>query len=481
MNPLSTPLDLTLTDPPALRRFAVTMPPDASLTDLAQTLWVARKLAVGPDGLTIGRVFHGPTPGIHFYYPRRGVLDPRRTLAENQVDPLEDLYYWSPDSLSVTLDDIALAGEGTLGALALLLIVEVGATHFPVIIPAAAEELGEILQRQIDDLTGGETKLPDMDDAATLLINTRTGQSFSLAAPPTNLRQVFHHGDVAHLRGPDDAVPPPSQTLLDSIEIESGDASLDTTIELLDDVEIQDPLADQIHIGEEADGSSLMKNDQSTRKAITISGATLELVYGDITKQTTDAVVNAANSSLGGGGGVDGAIHHAAGRELVRASRALAPCLPGKAVLTPGFRLPARWVIHAVGPIYQNGAQGEAKILADVYTSCLTIARDSGFQSVAFPSISTGLFGYPLDEAAPIALKTCRDWLYEQGAPTLIRFVFVTDAGFNAYAAALDALDADPPASETAEADKTAAAELTLDAPTDEPELMPAPPAEEAP
>ena len=133
----------------------------------------------------------------------------------------------------------------------------------------------------------------------------------------------------------------------------------------------------------------------------------IEIIRGDITMLDVDAIVNAANSALAGGGGVDGAIHRAAGPELVRASRALAPCAPGDAVITPGFALRARWVIHAVGPIWSGGDDGEAEILRSTYDRAFAVARAQGdIRSIAFPAISTGVYGFPKPLAAEIAMDS---------------------------------------------------------------------------
>ena len=137
----------------------------------------------------------------------------------------------------------------------------------------------------------------------------------------------------------------------------------------------------------------------------------LQTVLGDITKQSVDAIVNAANCSLLGGGGVDGAIHRAAGPELLAECRMLHGCETGKAKITKGYRLPAKHVIHTPGPVWHGGNKGEAELLTSCYRSCLELASENGCRTVDFPSISTGVYHFPLDKAAAIACRTIKEYL----------------------------------------------------------------------
>lgn len=178
---------------------------------------------------------------------------------------------------------------------------------------------------------------------------------------------------------------------------------------------------------------------------VTWSGTRVVLVQGDITRQETDAIVNAANSSLLGGGGVDGAIHRAAGPKLHEECLAIRArqggCPTGQAVITTGGNLPARYVIHTVGPVWYGGERGEAELLRQAYTSSLRLAREKGLRSIAFPSISTGAYRFPIGRAAAVALGAVRDFLDgHPGAFAEVRLVLYSAADLAAYEAALQAL-----------------------------------------
>jgi O-acetyl-ADP-ribose deacetylase (regulator of RNase III) len=173
--------------------------------------------------------------------------------------------------------------------------------------------------------------------------------------------------------------------------------------------------------------------------SILIGGAIIRAIEGDITRLEVDAIVNAANSSLLGGGGVDGAIHRAAGPDLVHECRILGGCKTGEAKITGGYRLPARYVIHTVGPVWRGGVHGEAELLASCYRRSLIIAASHGLRRIAFPAISTGIYGYPLDAAAEIAVGTVG--AHVSAAPDTFDEILLVCFGAQALAAFGTALD----------------------------------------
>jgi len=166
---------------------------------------------------------------------------------------------------------------------------------------------------------------------------------------------------------------------------------------------------------------------------VKINKGILSLIEGDITKQDVEAIVNAANEGLRGGGGVDGAIHRAGGPKILEECIKIGRCKTGEAVTTTGGNLKARYVIHTVGPIYRDGLHGEPELLEGAYRKSLELASSKGIKSIAFPSISTGAYGYPLEEAAEIALKTAIAYLKEHADIELIRFVLFGQKTYEIY------------------------------------------------
>jgi len=172
---------------------------------------------------------------------------------------------------------------------------------------------------------------------------------------------------------------------------------------------------------------------------VIINQSWLELAEGDITKQDTEAIVNAANPSLLGGGGVDGAIFRAAGPELLEECRTLGGCKTGDARITKGYRLKAKHVIHTVGPVYYRDGERAPELLASAYRRSLEVASENNVRSVSFPSISTGAYGYPIEEAAPIALRTVISYLESRTDIELVRFVLFGHSAYQVYEKALKA------------------------------------------
>lgn len=161
--------------------------------------------------------------------------------------------------------------------------------------------------------------------------------------------------------------------------------------------------------------------------------ALIELYKGDITKIKVDAIVNAANNSLLGGGGVDGAIHRAAGPELLAYNRKLGGCATGEAKISPGFRLPSKYIIHTVGPIWQGGTANEDQLLANCYQNSLKLAVENQIKTIAFPAISTGVYGFPLDRATEIAIRTVKGFLRDNDAIEKVVFVCFDDNTYEVY------------------------------------------------
>jgi O-acetyl-ADP-ribose deacetylase len=159
----------------------------------------------------------------------------------------------------------------------------------------------------------------------------------------------------------------------------------------------------------------------------------IEIIRGDITKIEVDAIVNAANTTLLGGGGVDGAIHRAAGHELLVECRRLGGCEPGQAKITRGYDLPARFVIHTVGPVWRGGKQDEARTLASCYRNSLQLAVDNEIRTIAFPAISCGAYGYPIEQATRIAFETTREFLATTDEVEKVIFVVWSEDVYNAY------------------------------------------------
>jgi O-acetyl-ADP-ribose deacetylase (regulator of RNase III) len=175
-------------------------------------------------------------------------------------------------------------------------------------------------------------------------------------------------------------------------------------------------------------------------RQVQIGTSALELVEGDVTKQDTEAIVNAANTSLLGGGGVDGAVHRAGGPQILEECKKIGGCPTGEARITTGGRLAARWVIHTVGPVYRDGKHHEPQLLAAAYRNSLALASERGIKTIAFPSLSTGAYGYPLTEAARIALATALEYLRTHPEISAVRFVLFGQPALRTYEAVLDEL-----------------------------------------
>lgn len=171
-----------------------------------------------------------------------------------------------------------------------------------------------------------------------------------------------------------------------------------------------------------------------------VDSTVIALVKGDITQEATDAIVNAANSALAGGGGVDGAIHRAGGPEIMKDCRRIGGCIEGHAVITTGGRLKAAHVIHTVGPVYRDGAHGEGKTLKSAYQSSLRLAIENGLTSISFPSISTGAYGYPVKDASEVALRAVIEFIRANPGLKTVRFVLFSASDLDTYEKTLERL-----------------------------------------
>ena len=167
---------------------------------------------------------------------------------------------------------------------------------------------------------------------------------------------------------------------------------------------------------------------------------TIEIIRGDLTRQQGDVIVNAANSSLLGGGGVDGAIHRAAGAELLAECKTLGGCPTGQARITDGYNLPAKNIIHTVGPVWHGGDQNEPELLANCYRNSLKIAATKNLKSIAFPAISCGVYCYPLTEAARVSLKTVREFSENHDLPEIIRWVMFDEEAYDVWQKAYESI-----------------------------------------
>jgi O-acetyl-ADP-ribose deacetylase len=166
----------------------------------------------------------------------------------------------------------------------------------------------------------------------------------------------------------------------------------------------------------------------------------ISAIEGDITKQAVDAIVNAANTTLLGGGGVDGAIHRAAGPDLLRECRMLGGCATGQAKITKAYKLPAKWVIHTVGPVWRDGNHGEDELLASCYRNCFALAEQHGIRTIAFPSISTGAYGFPMDRAARIAVSEAKRFLDKNNSVEKVLLVCFAKSAYDIHSAAVSEL-----------------------------------------
>jgi O-acetyl-ADP-ribose deacetylase len=408
---------INLTDPFGAAPHAFNVENQTTFHELTHLL--AEELGITADQ-PVGGLFKSALQLPVIYAPRSGIFPGDLSVVDEHKNNADLSYYVFPTP-APGLRDIILANGASLGESGLVVSVEWAGSFYPVILPSqnARQDIGlaHYVFSQLKALLGLQGMPPGWRNQGWRLQDLRTGEHLE-GELGGNFAEKIRSGDTLRLL----RTIAPEQ---DGIVILTN--RVDTPTEELD-IKIGDELLDSIPI-EDA-------------QPVRINNCMIELLMGDITVQELDAIVNAAKPTLNGGGGVDGAIQKAAGPSLVKASAVQAPCSPGKAVLTPGFDLPSKWVIHTVGPIYQDGNHDEEKTLASAYRCSLAIAFLSKFSSIAFPAISTGAYGYPLEKAAQVTWQAIAEYLKsnEENPLKLVRVVVNDESAYDAFLLALQAL-----------------------------------------
>jgi O-acetyl-ADP-ribose deacetylase (regulator of RNase III) len=381
---------------------------ESSIKDLIYAISQKLDVPASDQIIRFGQLFSVAPPQIYLYDPRLGVFTTQEIMNKIRNINRHSVTYHLLKTRGFGFKNVLLSDQQSLGDVSIAVVVEINDSFYPIIFPKnATSHLTVSIMDIVAEQYLAFRSDPGVQRWFTQEWGFRNQRTLEwITGFECDFRKVGLHGDHLKLE----------QKLIDEIS--------EDDVFILDQEENQ-PV--QNHILEDIAITPLPPPKYSNVK--------IEIVQGDITSQVVTAIVNAANPQLAGGGGVDGAIHRAAGPELVRASRLLAPCRPGEAVLTPGFRLISDWVIHTVGPIYKDGQHHEEEILSQAYCACLAIAFRSGFQSVAFPAISTGVYGFPAIKAARIALETVFHELDTHAHPILetIRFVLYDQDTYNIY------------------------------------------------
>ena len=415
-------ISLNFTDPFNASPRTLNVDEKTSIKDLTRLL--SEELGYVPsENRYVGGFFKNIPLMPVIYDPKVGILSNELSLGDfKTIKNNATLAYYVFPPTALTVNDIFLENNTRFGEFAQIAIVEWAGAYYPVVLPLQSEQENVFLVKyvfaQLKTIMGLQSLPQGWQNLSRWQFhNVRSGEHID-GTMLGNFSEKIRHGDLLRLL-------PKTRDEHDEIIIIN-----ETRGQPADDLDIKigDELLDSITI------------EQS--EPVKVNECLIELIQGDITLQEVDAIVNAAKPTLAGGSGVDGAIHEAAGPLLAKASAILAPCSPGRSVITPGFHLPAKWVIHTVGPIYQDGKHDEEKTLANAYRSSLAIAFFSGFSSIAFPAISTGVYGYPAEQAAEITWKTIRDTLLENKDKTIMKLrVIVFDAQFyETYAEALKRL-----------------------------------------